>query len=73
MSVTVAEPNQNRDVVLSKPAIGEVTEEHHPPERPLLRRWFREPLLHFLLIGSLLFVVYAARDQSSQPGSKLST
>ena len=26
---------------------------------PVLKRWLREPLLHFLLLGSLLFAVYA--------------
>ena len=26
---------------------------------PLLKRWLREPLLHFLLLGLALFAVYA--------------
>jgi hypothetical protein len=26
---------------------------------PLLKRWLREPLLHFLLIGLAVFAVYA--------------
>jgi hypothetical protein len=38
--------------------------------RSVLNRWLREPLVHFLLIGSLLFVLYGAWDHSSQPGSK---
>ena len=36
----------------------------------ILRRWLREPLLHFLLIGSLLFAIYAVWGKSDQPGSK---
>lgn len=38
--------------------------------RMILHRWLREPLLHFLLIGSLLFVIYAVWGNSAQPGSK---
>src|SRR5271167_4659168 len=26
---------------------------------PVLKRWLREPLLHFLLLGAVLFVAYA--------------
>ena len=70
MSATVTGPNQNSDVAFSQPPVREFTDERHETGRRLLRRWFREPLLHFLLIGSLLFAVYAARDHSSQPGSK---
>ena len=36
----------------------------------LLSRWCREPLIHFLLIGSLLFVVYQTWGHANQPGSK---
>ena len=38
--------------------------------RTILGRWMREPLVHFLLIGSLLFAMYGAWNHSSQPGSK---
>lgn len=31
-----------------------------PPARSWLRRWLREPLLHFLLLGGALFALYAA-------------
>ena len=36
-----------------------------PSAAPLsrLRRWLREPLLHFLLIGAVLFVLYAVRSR----------
>src|ERR1051326_2568961 len=36
--------------------------EHGPTKRAisLLRRWLREPLLHVLLIGAMLFAVYAS-------------
>ena len=36
----------------------------------VLNRWLREPLVHFLIIGSLLFVMYGAWGHTSQPGSK---
>jgi peptidyl-prolyl cis-trans isomerase C len=29
-----------------------------PKSRPLMRRWLREPLLHFLLAGALIFAIY---------------
>lgn len=37
-----------------------------------LRRWLREPLVHFLLLGALLFVVYGAvqRGGSAAPASR---
>ena len=59
------------DILVSSASTSrELTKERQAPMRMLLGRWAREPLVHFLLIGSLLFVVYAARDHSSQPGSK---
>ena len=57
-------------LVASESPSRELTKERQAPARTALGRWAREPLVHFLLIGSLLFVVYAARDHSSQPGSK---
>jgi hypothetical protein len=33
----------------------------------MIRRWLREPLLQFLLIGLALFVVYEARDRNAGP------
>ena len=36
----------------------------------ILGRWLREPLVHFLLIGSLMFAMYGALSHSAQPGSK---
>jgi peptidyl-prolyl cis-trans isomerase C len=38
--------------------------------RIVLGRWLREPLVHFLLIGSLLFVIYGAWERPNQPGTK---
>ena len=38
--------------------------------RSILRRALREPLLHFLLIGSLLFIVYSIWGNSAQPETK---
>lgn len=37
-----------------------------------LRRWLREPLLHFLLIGAAVFAAYAAldRDPGAQKGQR---
>ncbi len=35
------------------------------PRASLLRRWLREPLLHFLLIGSALFAVYYTLNPSA--------
>jgi peptidyl-prolyl cis-trans isomerase C len=35
------------------------------PQPSLLRRWLREPLLHFLLIGLALFVVYRALNPAA--------
>jgi hypothetical protein len=37
-----------------------------------LQRWLREPLLHFLLIGLVIFVVYHALHPSSGQGDRLS-
>ena len=58
------------DVVSSKSAPCELAEERQAPARTVLGRWLREPLVHFLLIGSLLFVIYGAWGHSNQPGSK---
>src|SRR5271165_1292454 len=30
----------------------------HQPKAALVRRWLREPLIHFLLAGALIFAVY---------------
>jgi peptidyl-prolyl cis-trans isomerase C len=35
------------------------------PQPSLLKRWLREPLLHFLLIGLVLFVVYRALNPAA--------
>lgn len=35
------------------------------PWAALFRRWFREPLVHFLLIGALLFAVYGLQHRGS--------
>ena len=37
-----------------------------------LKRWLREPLLHFLLIGLVMFVVYHALHPNSGQGDRLS-
>jgi peptidyl-prolyl cis-trans isomerase C len=57
------------DVVSSKSAPGALSQDAHTPARSVLRHWLREPLVHFLLMGLLLFVVYGARNHSSQLGS----
>ena len=58
------------DVALLKSAPGEVAQERRVSARTVLRHWLREPLVHFLLIGLLLFVIYGAWGHSNQPGSK---
>ena len=30
---------------------------------PTVRRWLREPLIHFLLIGAVLFAVYGSMQR----------
>jgi peptidyl-prolyl cis-trans isomerase C len=57
------------DVVSSRPALCELAQIHHSSARRILRRCLREPLVHFLLIGSLLFVIYRVWGHSSQGGS----
>jgi peptidyl-prolyl cis-trans isomerase C len=42
------------------------------PQPGRLRCWLREPLLHFLLIGLVLFVVYSALNPNSGQGDRLS-
>ena len=43
------------------------------PVQPARRkRWLREPLLHFLLIGLVMFAVYNARHPNSGQGDRLS-
>ena len=37
-----------------------------------LKRWLREPLLHFLLIGLVMFIVYHALHPNSGQGDRLS-
>ena len=58
------------DAVSSKSAPCELAQGHHTSARMILSRWLREPLVHFLAIGSLLFVIYGAFGHSSAPGSK---
>ena len=58
------------DVALYKSTPCEVTQERRVSARTVLRHWLREPLVHFLLIGSLLFVISGAWGHSNQPGSK---
>ena len=41
-----------------------------PPGR--LKRWLREPLVHFLLIGLVMFVVYHTLHPNSGQGDRLS-
>jgi hypothetical protein len=36
----------------------------------LLKKWLREPLLHFLLIGALLFVIYGVQNDGISDQSK---
>ena len=38
------------------------------PQPSRLKRWMREPLLHFLLIGVTLFAIYHWRNPSSSIG-----
>jgi peptidyl-prolyl cis-trans isomerase C len=37
-----------------------------------LKRWLREPLLHFLLIGLVMFVVYSVLNFNPGTGDRLS-
>ena len=57
------------DAISSKSEPRELTHERHSSTRTIFRRWLREPLVHFLLIGSLLFVAYRASGHSNEPGS----
>ncbi len=57
-------------LVASDSAPRELTQGHHASGRRVLDRWLREPLVHFLLIGSLLFIMYEAFSHSAEPGSK---
>ncbi len=43
-----------------------------PGQSSLLRRWLREPLIHFLLIGAVLFAMYhyVQPDRGAAPSSK---
>src|SRR5271169_5265742 len=45
------------DVVEAPPATNPQRLRHSP--LPTLKRWLREPLLHFLLLGVVLFAAYA--------------
>ena len=56
-------------LVVSKSASCEPAPEHHVSMHRVLNRWLREPLVHFLIIGSLLFVMYEVWGHTSQPGS----
>jgi peptidyl-prolyl cis-trans isomerase C len=57
-------------VVSSKSTTCELAEKRQVTVQTVPGRLLREPLVHFLLIGSLLFVVYGALGHSNQPGSK---
>jgi peptidyl-prolyl cis-trans isomerase C len=57
-------------LVASKSAPAEPAQGDLASVRRVLRRWLREPLVHFLLIGSLVFIIYGAWGHSNQPGSK---
>ncbi len=56
-------------LVISKSASCEPAPGHHVSMHRVLNRWLREPLVHFLIIGSLLFVMYEVWGHTSQPGS----
>ncbi len=43
---------RKKDAVSSKSARWELAQGHHSPARMVLGRWLREPLVHFLVIGS---------------------
>ena len=58
------------DAVSSKSAPCELAQGHHTSARTILGRWLREPLVHFLVIGSLLFVIYGALGHSSAAGKQ---
>ena len=58
------------NVVSSHSVPYKLAQEHHAPTRIVFRRWLREPLVHFLLIGSLLFVIHGAWERPNQPGTK---
>ena len=58
------------DAVSTKSVPCDLAQGHYASARVVLGRWLREPLVHFLLIGSLLFVIYGAWGHSSRPGSK---
>jgi peptidyl-prolyl cis-trans isomerase C len=62
-------------VVLDRPTDGSAASGKNPdaavPGRPsLLRRWSREPLIHFLLIGLALFVGYSVLHPKSEATSE---
>jgi peptidyl-prolyl cis-trans isomerase C len=57
--------DKSGDVVSSKSAPGALSQETDTPARTPLTRWLREPLVHFLLIGLLLFVAYGVRSHSA--------
>jgi peptidyl-prolyl cis-trans isomerase C len=68
-------PRENKvdevDVLVSSKSVRyHLAEKRQTPVQTALRRLLREPLVHFLLIGSLLFVLYGALGHSNQPGSK---
>jgi peptidyl-prolyl cis-trans isomerase C len=56
-------------VVSSRSVRCELAQVQHASARRILRRCLREPLVHFLLIGSLLFVIYRVWGHSNQAGS----
>ncbi len=57
-------------LVASKSAPCELAQGHHASVRRVLNRWLREPLVHFLLIGSLLFVMYEAWGHYQSAGQQ---
>src|ERR1700744_3498904 len=64
--------------LVEHPGDGAAKQPDPVPKSPLaarpsrLRRWLREPLLHFLLVGLALFVVYDALHPTSGAQSKSS-
>jgi peptidyl-prolyl cis-trans isomerase C len=61
--------DKSGDPVSLKSAPGAHSQERQASAWLVVRHWLREPLVHFLLIGLLLFVASGARNHSSHPGS----
>jgi peptidyl-prolyl cis-trans isomerase C len=43
----------------------------HQPKAALIRRWLREPLIHFLLAGALIFAVYELLNPAAGRGAQV--